>query len=168
MRSRNLLLTVGLVTAAAAASAHPHFNKTITVTLPSGVEAKLSYNTTPANEARAETAAVGAFVTPRGPRLELSGELTAGSQTLAAGEYTIGVIKGEDGQWTMALYPGRLGRGEEPDMSKVIELDSSYRDDVGAAEHMLIDVTPGTGSQEGKAVITLHFGSMFLAGVLSS
>jgi len=111
---------------------------------------------------------VGAFVTPRGPRLELSAELTAGSQTVHAGQYTIGVVNGEDDQWTMALYPGRLGRGEEPDMSKVIELDSSYRDDAGVAEHMLIDITPGTGSQEGKAVITFHFGTMFLAGVLSS
>jgi hypothetical protein len=168
MRFRNLTWAVGVVAIAAAAAAHPHFNKTISVTLPSGVEAKLTYNTTPANEARAESAAVGAFVTPRGPRLELSGEVSTGSGTIAAGEYTIGVIKGEDGQWTMALSPGRLGRGEQPDMSKVIKLESVYRDDAGVAEHMLIDITPGAGSLEGKAVITLHFGSMFLAGVLSA
>jgi len=35
------------------------------------------------------------------------------------------------------------------------------------AEHMLIDITPGTGGFEGRAVLTLHFGNLFLAGVLS-
>jgi hypothetical protein len=32
---------------------------------------------------------------------------------------------------------------------------------------MLIDITPGHGKFEAKAVLTLHFGSLFLAGVLS-
>jgi hypothetical protein len=31
---------------------------------------------------------------------------------------------------------------------------------------MLIDVTPGHGKFEGKAVMTLHFGSLFLSGLL--
>ena len=167
MRFRTPLSILGLVTfAAATALAHPHFNKTITVALPGGAEAKVSYNTTPANESRAESAAAGAFVTPRSPRLELSADVTAGDQTLAAGEYTIGVLKGEDGEWTMALHPGRVGRGADPDMSKVIRLDSAYSADAGVAEHMLIDVTPGSGALEGKVVLTLHFGSMFLSGVL--
>jgi hypothetical protein len=37
---------------------------------------------------------------------------------------------------------------------------------VAPADHMLIDVTPGHGKFEGKAVLTLHFGSLFLSGLL--
>ena len=39
--------------AATLVMAHPHFNKTVTVKLPGGVEATITYNTTPANEANA-------------------------------------------------------------------------------------------------------------------
>jgi hypothetical protein len=42
-----------------------------------------------------------------------------------------------------------------------------FQTDKGTAEHMLIDITPGAGRFEGKAVLTLHFGSLFLAGVLA-
>ncbi len=38
---------------------------------------------------------------------------------------------------------------------------------MGSADHMLIDITPGSGKFEGKAVLTLHFGTMFLAAALS-
>lgn len=165
--NRTLALTVVAGLAAGAALAHPHFNKTVTVSLPQGVEAKIIYNTTPANEARAANAAVGQFVTPRGPVLELSGELKSGDTTLAAGQYTIGVIKNAEDDWTLALYPGRLGRGETADAAKVIRLESMFSKDKGTAPHMLIDVTPGDGKFEGKAVLTLHFGSLFLAGVLA-
>lgn len=164
--NRTIALTILGALGATVAVAHPHFNKTVTASLPGGVEATISYNTTPANEARADSTAVGQFVTPRGPRLELSGEVTAGSATLAAGEYTIGVIKNGDDDWTLALYPGRLGRGESPDAAKVIRLDSMFSKDEGTAGHMLLDITPGSGQFEGKAVLTLHFGSLFLAGEL--
>ena len=40
--------------AAATAFAHPHFNKTITAKLPSGVEITIAYQTTPANEMQAQ------------------------------------------------------------------------------------------------------------------
>jgi hypothetical protein len=164
--NRTLALAVVVGVVASAAFAHPHFNKTVTAALPGGVEAKITYNTTPANETRAQSAAVGAFVTPRRPVLELSGEVKAGSATLAAGEYTIGVIKNAENDWTLALYPGRLGRGDTPDAAKVIRLDSMFSTDKGSAGHMLLDVTPGDGRFEGKAVLTLHFGSLFLAGAL--
>ena len=163
---RALALTAVALVAASAALAHPHFNKTVTASLPQGVEAKISYATTPANETHAENAAVGQFVTPRRPVLELSGEVTVGSATLAAGEYTIGVIKNAENDWTLALYPGRLGRGDTPDDAKVIRLDSMFSKEKGTAGHMLVDITPGDGKFEGKAVLTLHFGSLFLAGAL--
>jgi len=74
---RTLAFAAVALTTAGVALAHPHFNKTVTATLPGSVEAKITYNTTPANEQRATDAAVGEFVTPRGPVLDLSGELKA-------------------------------------------------------------------------------------------
>lgn len=156
-----------LVVGAAVAVAHPHFNKTITVKLPSGVDATITYNTTPANETHAQTAAVGAFVTPRRPKIALSAELKVGAVSIPAGEYTIGAVKNGENDWTLALYPGQIPRGENPDMSKLIKLESVYSKAEGSAPHMLIDVTPGHGKFEGRAVLTLHFGSLFLAGALS-
>jgi hypothetical protein len=152
---------------AGTALAHPHFNKTVTATLGPGAEVTITYNTTPANETHAQTAKVGEFVTPRRPVLKLSAELKAGTATLPAGEYTIGVVKNGEKDWTLALYPGRLQRGDVPDSAKAIKLDSMFSADHGTADHMLIDVTPGHGKFEGKAVLTLHFGTLFLAGALS-
>lgn len=146
---------------------HPHFNKTVSATLPGGVEVSLAYNTTRANESHARDAAVGAFLMPRGPRLTTSADIVSGGVTIPAGEYTIGVIKNGENDWTMGLYPGRIGRGEAPDMSKVLKLESQFSSSAGTAEHLLIDITPGSGKFEGRAVLTLHFGSMFLAAALS-
>ena len=167
IRNCGLALAVAFGLAATVATAHPHFNKTVTVALPGGAEAKVSYNTTSANEDLAKAVAVGGFATPRGPRLELSADVTAGDTTIPAGEYTIGVVRKSDSDWGMALYPGRVGRGEEPDKSKLIELESHYSTAMGSAGHMLIDITPGSGSHEGRVALTLHFGSMFLAGLIS-
>jgi len=159
----------GLLSVLAASTplfAHPHFNKTVTAKLPSGVEVTIVYNTTPANELRAKEVKVGAFVTPRRPTLKLSADMKAGAVTIPAGQYTIGVVKNGETDWTMALYPGEVPRGAEPDMSKLVKLDSVYSSSAGTAEHMLIDITPGHGKFEGKAVLTLHFGAMFLQGSL--
>jgi hypothetical protein len=166
LRSALAILVLAMLSGGPAL-AHPHFQKTIVVKLPSGTEVTLTYVTTPANEMRAAAVKVGAFVTPRRPVLKLSSELKVGAVTLAAGEYTIGVIKNGDNDWTMALYPGVLERTATPDVAKAIKLDSAYSSAQGKAEHMLLDVTPGEGKFEGKAVLTLHFGTMFLAAALT-
>jgi hypothetical protein len=165
MKSIGRGLALSLV--AAGAIAHPHFNKTVTATLAPGVEVTITYNTTPSNETHATSAKVGEFVTPRRPVLKLSAEVKAGAATIPAGEYTIGVIKIAEKDWALALYPGRLQRGDVPDAAKAIRLESVFSADHGTAHHMLIDVTPGDGKLEGKAVLTLHFGTLFLAGALS-
>ena len=166
LRSTLAILVLTMLSAQGAL-AHPHFQKTISVKLPSGTEVTLTYGTTPANEMRAAEVKVGAFVTPRRPMLKLSAELKVGTITLAPGEYTIGVIKNGDNDWTMALYPGVLDRAATPDAAKAIKLDSVYSSTHGKVEHMLLDVTPGEGKFEGKAVLTLHFGTMFLAAALT-
>ena len=146
--------------------AHPHFRKTVTAKLGT-VDVSITYQTVPSNEMHAQNAKVGAFTTPRAPILTLSGELKAGAATLPAGEYTIGVIKNSDKDWTLALSPGKLARGAEPDMAKIIKLDSQFTNAHGTSEHMTIDITPGHGKQDGKAVLLLHFGTLYLAGSLS-
>lgn len=151
---------------AAAAMAHPHFNKTVTAKLPSGVDLVLSYNTTPSNEMHAQSAKVGEFLTPRRPTVKLSGEIKGATVTIPAGEYTLGVVKNADEDWTMALYPGALARGAVADPAKLIKLESMFEKGKGTAEHMLVDVTPGHGKFEGKAVLTLHFGALFLSGLI--
>jgi len=164
----NRIAALAFVFAAAPlAFAHPHFNKTITAKLPSGAEVTITYNTTPSNEMHAQNAKVGEFVTPRRPTIKLSAEVKTDKVTIPAGEYTIGVIKNGDKDWTMALYPGAPARGVSLDMTKVLKLDSMFDGGKGVAEHMLIDLTPGHGKFEGKAVLTLHFGGLFLAGVLA-
>lgn len=166
-RALTASVTLTLLTAAVVL-AHPHFNKTITAKLPSGVDATITYNTTPSNEIHAAKAAVGTFVTPRRPTLKLSGEIKAGAVTVPAGDYTIGVIKNAENDWTMALYPGVIPRGGEAvDVAKAIKLESAFSSAQGTAEHMLIDVSPGDGKFAGRAVLTLHFGHLFLAGALS-
>lgn len=146
--------------------AHPHFNKTISAKLPSGVEVTIAYQTVPSNETHAQNAKVGEFVSPRRPALKLSAEIKTEKLTIPAGDYSIGVIKTSEKDWTMGLYPGAPQRGVPIDMAKVIKLDSMFEGGKGTAEHLLVDLTPGHGKFEGKAVLTLHFGTLFLAGVL--
>jgi hypothetical protein len=153
--------------AATAVLAHPHFNKVLKVTLAGGVEATITYGTTPANELNAQKVVAGEFVVPRRPLLKLSADLKTGNTTLPAGDYIIGVIKNSESDWTMALYPGQIPRGEKPDMAKLIKLDSLYTTAMGKSDHMLIDIEPGSGKLENRAVLTIHFGSMFLAGAIS-
>ncbi len=152
----------------ALALAHPHFRKVLKVTLPGGQEATITYDTLPANEDHTTKAAAGDFLIPgHNPRISFSAEVKAGNVTIPAGEYLIGALKNSDKDWTMGLYPTPLARGAKPDMAKVIKLDSMFSAAQGKAEHMLIDITPGSGKLQNKAVLTLHFGSLFLGGALS-
>lgn len=162
---RTASFTLAALAAAALAFAHPHFNKTVSTTI-GETEVSVSYNSTDANMERVAAVEAGAFVSPRGPRLNISADVMAGDQTIAAGEYTIGVVKGDDGSWTMALHEGRIPRGEMPDMGKVTKLDSRYSDQMGTADHMLIDITAGSGDFAGKPVLTIHFGNMHLQAAI--
>ncbi len=99
--------------------------------------------------------------------LKLSADVQAGAVTIPAGEYTIGVIKNSEKDWTLALYPGAVARDQKPDMAKVVKLESAFSTDAGVAQHMLVDIEPGHGKLDGRATLTIHFGSLFLAGALS-
>lgn len=162
---RNWILGIAAMAIAGSLLAHPHFNKTVTAKLSDAVSVTISYNSTDANMDHVNSAEDGAFLRPRNPSIKFSADSMSGSTKIAAGEYTVGVIKTGDG-FTMGLYPGKVARGTDPDMSKIIRLDSMFSDSMGTAEHMLIDVTAGHGKFAGKPILTIHFASLFLAAAI--
>lgn len=159
------VLAALLLLVATAVMAHPHFRKSVSTKL-GNVEVKVVYFTVPANLEHVAEAVTGAFTAGSG-QIELSGDLSAGDVSIPAGQYQIGAIKNGEGDWTLALYPGQLQRGQEPDMSKLIKLQSSFSDKGGNAGHAYFDVMPGTGEMEGKAVLVWHFGPLQVEGALS-
>ena len=158
--SLTALLFIGI---SVTALSHPHLTKSLKATLPSKVEASVSYYTVPANMSHIEKIKVGGFV-PSRATLSLSGAALSGSTSVPAGEYTIGAIRGST-DWTLALHP-KLARGHTPDPSKLIRLESWFSTSEGTAHHSSFDVMPGHGSLAGKATLIWHFGNLYLAGVL--
>jgi hypothetical protein len=157
---KRLFFVCGLICLlAAVVIAHPHIQKSINAKV-GDVEVKLEYYTSPANMEHVKTAEVGSF--SPGARLTISADLGS----VAAGEYTVGAIKGDSG-WAMAVYPGQIPRGEKADMSKVVKLDSMLSKEHGMAAHSHFDINPGAGSLEGKTCVTWHFGPLFLAGAIN-
>ena len=163
---RKLGVFVFILLGATILSAHPHFNKSITAQLPGDVEATIAYQTVPANEDHTNAAPNGSFVTPRSPKLTLSGDLMAGSLSIPAGEYIIGVVKNSNSDWTLALYGGTIGRGETPADADLLKLDSMFFRVTDAIEHLTLDITPGHGKHEGKAVLSINFGTLAVHGSL--
>ena len=143
---------------------HPHFRKTVSTKL-GGVDVKISYQTVTGNESYTRSAPIGQFLSPRAPQFENSAELTGGGVSIPQGAYTLGVIKNGEDDWSVVLYPGRPG--SNMDMDRAIILDSMFSTELGTAEHILIDITPGHGKHEGLATLTIHFGSLFISGALS-
>ena len=158
---------VGLVLLSAAGlMGHPHFNKRVIAILPGGIEAIMAYRTIPVNEAHLEKVQTGDIVSPRGPRLTLTGEVMAGSVKVTSGTYTVGMLKKAADNWTLVLSPGRLLKTVKPDRSKLIHLESTYSMVKEHAAHIEIDITPAPDKSR-NAVISFHFGQMLLQGVLT-
>jgi hypothetical protein len=164
---RKIVITnILLLAVAPVLMAHPHFQKTTSATLPGDVKVTLSFFTVPSNMTHAENAENGAFLTPGFAALEISSAVTAAGVSIPAGTYTVGAVKGGSG-WTMALHPGKLGFQDTPDTSKLINLDSIYEKSSDETSHLVVDVNPGHGKQEGKAVIVLGFGNLWLNGAIA-
>ena len=150
---------------ASVAMAHPHFRKTVTAKIGDN-EVSIAFFTVPANMSHLEGIADGQFVSPGQPTLEVPADLKAGSTSIPAGTYLVGAIKKGEG-WTMVLHPGKLARGEKPDLSKVIELPSQFAKSSDTAEHLVVDIGPGWGKNSGKAVVVLAFGNLWLDGAIT-
>ena len=163
---KKLSIVAVVLLAATVLAAHPHFQKTTTAKLSGDVEVSLSFTTVPANMAHLDGIANGDFVSPGLPRFETGTALTAGSASVPAGTYTVGAVKNGADDWTMVLSPGELGFNDSPDMSKLIKLDSDYMTSQDNTEHLVVDIFPGEGKFEGKAVILLGFGTMWVQGLI--
>ena len=66
----------------------------------------------------------------------------------------------------MVLSPGELAFGDSPDMSKLIKLDSMFTQSNDPTGHLVVDVLPGEGKFEDKAVILIGFGTMWVHGLI--
>ena len=146
--------------------AHPHFQKTTSAKLTDDLEVSISFVTVPANMDHVANIGNGEFVSPGLPKFKNSSAITAGGASIPAGHLYRGCRKNGADDWTMVLSPGELSFGDAPDMGKLIKLDSSFikaNDDTG---HLVVDVFPGAGEFEGKAVILLGFGTMWVQGLV--
>ena len=161
-KSLLILLTAGL--GMSLLLAHPHMRKSVTAKV-DGNDVTLEYTTSPINMERVSKVGVGDF--QRGANLKVGADLQAGEATIAAGEYTVGCIRDGEKAWTMVLYPGKLGRGESPDKSKLIKLDSHFSTEMGSVDHVMFDISPGAGSLSGRATVVWRFGDHYLAGAIS-
>ncbi len=160
----NRLLLLGLfLTGSAAVVDHPHFGKTVTANLPGPVELSVRYSTVPAHELDMEGAPLGKFLNPRAPILQLSQTVRLGSTEIPSGNYTIGLIKKGSDDWILALHPGRLRQKEVAVTPNLILLNTLSSRSSGRSDHLVIDFNLGTGRFEGKVVLTLHWGTLFLA-----
>ncbi len=157
-----MLVAVGLI--ASLALADPHMRKSVTAIL-DGSELTLQYVTAPVNMDHIGEVGVGDF--RRGASLKVGSDLQVGEASIAAGEYTVGCVRDGENAWTMVLYPGRLGRREAPDRSKLIKLDSFFSTERGSVDHVSFDISPGSGRLAGRAVVSWRFGDHYLAGALS-
>ena len=165
MKKKVLILSVVMLTATALV-AHPHFQKTTTAKLSENVEVSISFFTVPANMEHVAKFGDGEFVSPGLPKLETASDITAGETSIPAGTYTVGIIKNGADDWTMVLSPGELAFGDSPDMSKLIKLDSMFTQSNDPTGHLVVDVLPGEGEFEDKAVILIGFGTMWVHGLI--
>ena len=161
-KSLLILLTAGLVMSLVLA--HPHMRKSVTAKLGDS-EVTLQYFTAPTNMEHVGKVAVGDF--RRGAGFKVGADLQAGETTIAAGDYTVGCIRDGEKAWTMVLSPGQLRRGESPDRSKLIKLDSHFSTEMGSVDHVTFDISPGSGALSGRAAVVWRFGNHYLAGAIS-
>ncbi len=163
---KKLLIAGVALACATAVVAHPHFQKTTSAKLTEDLEVSLQFFTVPANMTHVAGIETGAFASPGLPKFKTNAAITAGGAKIPAGTYTVGVIRNGASDWTMALSPGELGFGDSPDMSKLIKLDSSFDGKGADSGHLVVDIFPGDGKFEGKAVILLGFGTLWVQGLI--
>ena len=162
---KTIALAVVLLTATALI-AHPHFQKTTSVKISDELEVSVSFFTVPANMEHIAKVGAGDFTSPGLPKFKASSAITDGSASIPAGTYTVGVIKKSDSDWPMVLSPGELAFGDSPDKAKLIKLDSTFTKANDTTGHLVVDIFPGDGKFEGKPVILLGFGTMWVQGLI--
>lgn len=158
----NRLLVFGLFLAgSAAAGDHPHLVKTVTTDLPGAVEVSARYQTAPAGEVNPESSPTNRFLNVWAASLQVAGDVRSGATAIPAGRYTVGLIKKNSNDWTLALHPGRLGQKEAAVSPRLIRLDTLFSRSKGESEHLVIDFDLGTGRFEDEVVLTFHLGTLY-------
>ena len=158
----NRLLVLALFfTGSAAAGDHSHLVKTVTANLPGPVEVSARYQTASAGEVNPDSTPAGKFMNVWAASLQVSEDVRSGATEIPAGRYTVGLIKKDSIDWTLALYPGRLGQKEAVVTPKMVLLDTLFSRSSGRSEHLAIDFNLGTGRFEGEVVLTFHLGTLY-------
>ncbi len=158
------LVMLGL---AVVVSAHPHFRKTVIATLPD-LEVKLAYTTLPWNPAHLAEVKEGFVFHCGGATVEFNKPVKIGAQELAAGKYLLRARAKDVNNWTFILLPAPPDRNTQPDMTKAIELATKTLTGQPIQQHLSLDITPGHGDTDGKALFVLNWGDRQLEGVLAS
>ncbi len=165
---RNLLfVALVIIGVAVVVSAHPHFRKTVIARLPD-LEVKLEYVTLPWNPAHLAEVKEGFVFNCGGATVEFNKPVKIGEQELAAGKYVLRARAKDVDHWTFILLPPPPDRNTPPDMSKAVELATKTLTGQQVHQHLSLDITPGHGDTDGKALFVLNWGDRQLEGVLAS
>ncbi len=161
-----LFAAILAVSAAAFLGAHPHFRKAVVAKLPD-LEIKLEYITYPWNPSHLSDVTEGFIFNCGSATLELSKPVTAGAKEIAAGKYLLRARAKDVDNWTLLLIPPPPDRSAPPDMTKAIELKTKTLTGRPVNNHLSLDISPGYGETDGKALIVLSWGDRELQGVLA-
>lgn len=160
-------LAAALVTLAVPlVSSHPHFRKTVSAKLP-GLEVRMEYTTLPWNPAHLSEVKEG-FVFHCGyASVELIGEAKLAGRDIAAGKYVLRAVAKDADNWTLFLAAPPADRNGPVDMSTAIQLPTKSLKGQSVHEHLTLDLVPGHGETENKALFVLSWGDRQLEGVLA-
>jgi len=147
--------------------AHPHFNKSVTAAV-KGLELKLSYFTLPYNAKHLEGIKEGFVFHCGRAKLNVAGEITAGSTKLGAGTYFLRAKARSADEWTLVLIPeAQAGDPQNPDISKGIALETKSFTKQSELHHLDLNLTGGHGDTDGKLLVSVAFGSRRIEAVIT-
>ncbi|MGH9340565.1 MAG: hypothetical protein ACRD1R_13470 [Acidobacteriota bacterium] len=155
----SFILAAAFLLAASLLTAHPHFRKTVDAST-RDMEVKVQYTTYPYNEAHLDSVEDGFIFNCGNATLSIAkGNLTAGGQALAAGNYLLRARAKNTDDWTLLLVPeAQAGDPRNPDLSNAIELQTVTLTGQPTTHHLSLDLHGGHGPTDGKLVLSLLFG----------
>lgn len=149
---KNLVFLALLALSLTVLAAHPHFQRTSSVTLAQGQEISLSHVTYPWNEANPDR------IPPQGwdiggATLDASMELSSGSTSIPAGKYNLRLTK-EGADYQMHLVNG----------DQDYALNSETERGLSMQDHLMIDLHVTGGS----SYLDLRFGTFNIRGKITN
>ena len=155
-----LLLTAPIL------ASHPHFRKTVSAKLP-GLEVSMEYTTLPWNPVHLSEIKDG-FVFHCGyATVQLTGTARLAGKEIPAGKYVLRARAKDADNWTFVLAPPPPDRNAPVDMAGAIELPTRFLKNQSMHEHLTLDLFPGRGDTDNKALFVLSWGDRQIEGVLA-